>query len=361
MSIFAKSRAVTEGNQFADIDPGYIEATDSGLQTILYESSQEMYALNAALYISDIQLEQTALTEGTEQAEILMENVLKSTWDKIRAMFQKLWAKIKSWFEAIKRKLALMFTSGKKFVDRFKKEIEEKSTKGFEYEGYDYTLADGEKNIVTLNGEIDGVLKSEVDFSFDEEQMTVSGQHSSVTGRGDAGGNNDTKASKEKVTGGKELSAYYEEARKAFTGGTDQKKDIKEFSANSKDEMMTLVSDGKAQIRSIQNAQSDIDGQFNRVLGTINKVKSSIDKLQEPNRGRMLAYATHKYNVAHYALTVKSGLANIHVKAIEQAAHDFEHILKSFLSYKPAKEGFTPAENGDQTDSLIESAIKHFL
>lgn len=74
------------------------EKIENNFYNTLIESSYEMVQLNAALYISDVMIEE-AIFEGMTSPEILLEGLVKDAVDKIKLIFQKFWAKIRGWFK----------------------------------------------------------------------------------------------------------------------------------------------------------------------------------------------------------------------------------------------------------------------
>lgn len=364
MSIFGNRRVNTQTETVAAFE-GYVDESLAGLQTILAESSLQSYQLRAGMYVSDILMEEAVL-EGAATPEILMEGLVKDSFGKIREMFQKLWAKIKAWFEKAKKGLQLMFSSGQAFIKKFKEDIRSKSSKGFSYNGYKYTLNAGHG---AVTGKIDTLLKAigeSVDFDISEAQMSTSGQEKSL---GDSSGKHkdsfnlsDEKEELLKQLGGDDLSEVLKTLAQEFRDGKDSKEDFEDFGGNSKEELIKMVEDASTAIRAVENAQKTTDTQFGRVLGSINKAKSKIegtktnDEAGAQNKGRLVTFATHKYNMAHYALTLMASLNGVEVEALKEAAKQAESVLKSFLRFKPAKEGFGGED--DTHESILESSMK---
>jgi hypothetical protein len=321
------------------------------------------------MYISDVMMEETVL-EGAATPEVLLEGFVKGSFDKIKRMFEALWAKVKSWFEAAKKTLQRIFLSGEAFIKKFKEEIRSASKKGFTYEGFKYTLDAGHGKVTaklkTLNDEIAAAV------GFDISHVTQDSQSSSISG--DSGKHKesfDLSEEKEKLLkalGNEELSEVLKEVGLAFRNGQDGKEEFEDFSGgNSKEELIKMVEEAGKHVKDIETAQKNIDGQFQRVLAAINKAKSKIegekttDEAGAQSKGKAVTYATHKYNMAHYALSLMTSLVGVEVEAIKEAAKKSESVLKSFLSFKPAKEGWSVDTNEDQTegDSILESAMKY--
>lgn len=73
-----------------------------------------------------------------ESYGLVMEGAIKDIYDKLVAMLKKLWAKLKGYFKNVVRFFDALILSGKKFVKKYKKELERLSLSGYEYKMYDW-------------------------------------------------------------------------------------------------------------------------------------------------------------------------------------------------------------------------------
>jgi hypothetical protein len=362
MSIFGRRTPVTESVTVEEYQ-GHVDGSLAGLQTILAESSQESFQIRAGLYISDVIMEESVL-EGSAQPEVLLESLVKGTFTRIKDMFEKLWAKVKAWFAKVKRSLNLLFSSGQEFIKKFKTEIQGKAVKGFSYEGYVYTLAAGSAKADAKKKVLKETIESSV--GFDLSRVRTDDQASDIKGatgkHKDSFNLSEEKQELVKKLGHDEMSAVLKEVAKSFRNDKEAKETIDEFKGNSKEVLIELVDGAKAGIKEIENTQKDLDDQFNRVLSSVKAAQSKIEGEKAEGdaataRSRAITFATHKYNMAQYAITLISSLAGVQVDAVKEAAKHSESVLKSFLRFKPAKEGFVPATEGSV--SILESAMKH--
>lgn len=370
----------------ASIQVGYIDDSSAGLQEILHESTADMYRLEASYFISDIIMTEQVLTEGA-QPEILMENFVKTAWEKLKAIFVKMWATVRGWYEKAKESLKLIFMSGAKFVKEFKNKITEKSTDKFTHEGFKYTIAKGEATVNTKRKVITDFLGT-VGFNLSEAQKDSSsankpGDHDGEYGQEEiirGGGHTATSYKEDEVKtklrkdlGNEDFSEVLKTIRKDFRDGKDEKHEIKSFADNGKDEMMTFITENAENVKSVSDAQKDMDSDFKRVLSAIETAKNAIHSAPgtDANRAALTTFATHKFKVAQYALTLQQGISGTHIQSLREAAKDFEGALKSFLRFKAAKEGFvgfdddtdapdeTDTDDNIENESILESALKY--
>lgn len=356
MSIFAY-KPVTENA--VQPSTGFVNTSLSGLQEILTESARDMFQLNASLYISDVLMEHAVL-EGAATPEVLLEGFVSSTWEKLKQIFTAMWEKVQGWFTKVKRQFEIWFSRGQEFVKKFKDELRDKNVKGFKYTGYHYTISKGEetvdKHIATLKSE----LASSVDF--DLSKVLRSDQEDSI--RNNAAGDYDTKEAKENLLnklGASEQSELLAEVAKEFRNGADEPTEFEDFSGNSRDEMIAWLEKGSEHLNNVKKQQKDLNDSFGRVLNSIKAAKSKIagSKTTDAEVGKFTAFASHKYDVAQYALSLMTNINGVHVKAIKAATNEFERVLKSFLSFKPAKEGFEETQQTKETNSILEAALRH--
>lgn len=365
MSIFGTTnRSSATATPVVEAYEGYVGEGLAGMQTILAESAQDAYNLLAGMYISDVIMEESVL-EGAATPEVLMEGFMKDSFAKVRAMFEKLWSKVKAWFAKAKKHLQLVFTSGENFIKKYKTEIENKATGGFTYEGFAYDIAGGD-------GVADAKAKVLADtvadaVAFDIDHVSTEDQVNSIQGNAAKHKSSyNLSEEKEKVLtklGNKELSSVLKGIIKAYRGNKEEKAEFKDFSGNSKAELVKIVEDSKGNIKKVESAQKVLDEQFARVLASIKKAESKIGSAEakgeeaSSKRAKAVAYAQHKYQLAQFAITTMSSISAAKVEAYKESAKHAESTLKSFLRYKPTKESFTP--EGDLSNSILESAYRY--
>lgn len=358
MAIFGK-RNTAPSTPEVPVYEGYVEDGLAGIQTINAEATMESFQLSAGMYISDVIMEESVL-EGTATPEVLMESFVKDTFAKLQAILEKLWAKVRAWFDKSKRFLQILFSTGAKFIEKFRKEIEEKTAAGFTYEGFHYTMKAGDD---AWKGKEAELKKAITDAVGDIKGFTVADQKASIQGAEDT--KDSYKHSEEqeaiiKSLGADNISDVLKGLKKAYRNGKDAKEEIKDFAANSKAELISLVADAKTNLSKLAAYQKGIDEDFARVITAIKGAKGAISGQKESenaNRGKQITFAEHKIKMAQFALNVSTQLIAVNVDAIKEAAKGAEKALKSYLHYKPAKENFVAAGEGEE-GSILESAMR---
>jgi hypothetical protein len=368
MAIFGSRRNTQEVD--VPVYEGYVQEDLAGLQSILSESAHESFQLRAGMYISDVMMEETVL-EGAATPEVLMEAFVKDTFGKIKEMFQKLWAKVRAWFEAAKKTLQRIFLSGENFIKKFKEEINAKESKGFKFTGYNYTIEKGKSDLAGKIKVIEDTIGASV--GFDITDVTGDAQQRAIGEKKESHKSDfNLQEEKEKLVkklGHDQMTDITKDLQKSFRNGKDSEEEFTDFGGNSKDELIKIIEGNKKYLADINQAQKANDEQFKRVLDAIKRAEAKLkssevskdDKggAQAQAKAKAVAFAQHKYNMAHFALTLENQLNGVHVEAAKSAAKQAESVLKKFLAYKPAKESWTSEEDGEtSTNSILESAMK---
>ena len=98
---------------------------------ISYELSESLHKIEAATYIADIMIE-SAVTEGAENVEALVESTMKERFQKMKKAFMDFLKKIKDWFKKI---FTAITNKGKKtneYIKQNENEIKQKLKKEIE-------------------------------------------------------------------------------------------------------------------------------------------------------------------------------------------------------------------------------------
>jgi len=230
MAIFTSNKVLTENVNLPEV--GEIMPTMEASDQILYEFAEDMYKINAALYVSDVIIEQSVM-EGAENPEALLENVVGDFFKKIVEAFKKLWAKIKAWFKEVIKTLEVQFMSGEKFIKKYKKELEDKKATGFNYKGYKYDVAKMEKSIDDVAKKASGYTNTDLgnlDKITKEDLEKRLGDVAQLSGSEFV----------EKVFG-KAITDIKADITRDLRGNIDKELELKDFEGNSKSEMISFV------------------------------------------------------------------------------------------------------------------------
>jgi len=357
MSIFGGSR--TQTTPVVEAYDGFVGDDLAGMQTIVHEAAQDLFRLRAGMYISDIIMEEQVL-EGLSTPEVLMEGFVKDSFGKLKNAVMKLWAKVKAWFAKAKKNLIIFFTSGEKFINKFKTEIEGKASGGFRYEGYHYDMSAGDSAVKHA----EDVFEKVVDLNAN----TIDSQHGDLTNEGNHKEKfniSEEKTDHIKKAGADDMSTLLKNIAKAYRKDKVSKDSFKDFNGNSKGELIGFVANGKQQIKDLENYQKMLDDRFERVTSAIDRAKAKIqgaeatsDEAETSKRGKAVSYAQHKVEMAQFGLSSLTQLISAKIDIRKEAAKEAEKVLKSFLHYKePVKESFGGYEGTGE--SVLEAAMRH--
>lgn len=255
------------------------------------ESFEDQLAVVQAIHgveMEEINLQSTVrqLTESgatpeeiqTQTAELqaVIESKLGSVWASIKKFFKDLWAKVKGFFQSIMRSFDALFLSGKKFVSKYKSQINgiKQKLSGFEYEMFDYTNMDADVKVeipetakfedilntitaATDGGRLEGYSKMIDEFDSDEAAKFIRGE---VVGKSNL------------------TSEEYNEALFAyFRGGATSKDERKTKSVDINSIIADLEKTTPKGI--LKKSETDVDTKFKKAIAAVEKVEKKFEGL----------------------------------------------------------------------------------
>lgn len=137
---------------------------DMGATRIAMESVEELHEIFIESFYNVEQAELAAATEGVDligsEYEVVAEGAIGNAFTKIKDFLKKLWDKVKAWFHNVKRYLDSLFMSGKDFVKRYKKDIDnaDRTLKDFSFTMYKYD--DAKLDNVSKDFDVDGMTEN---------------------------------------------------------------------------------------------------------------------------------------------------------------------------------------------------------
>lgn len=374
-----------DNTQFeAPVYEGYVSPDGSAIMDIALEGMREDYQMQAALHIADAQLSLTAVTESTEAAEIALESVVGSTFSKIKDGLKKLWSKVKAWFKSVRESITMMFSKGKAFITKYKKTIQEKPARGFEYTGYAWSVDAGNtKATAAINAITDAVETVSGRLDKDVELFTAHAQSEGMrSGAKDSYDSSDVQeeivtalASRVGTGSNGELSDIKEAIFKAYRSGASNgdTEELKEFSKVTRSTLIDLVEKSDKSIKVISDAEKAVDKTFSNALKLIGKAETAVGKLGNSSfeggkgsdnssnavagrRAKAATFASKIGFAARYGQTLNSAIASTAVESIKASAAEAERVLKRFVSYGGTKENTEEnPEDFEGSQSVIES------
>ena len=340
MAIFTSNNVVLE-NDIPAVE-GILPTMEASDQ-ILYEFAEDMYKINAALYVSDVIIEQS-VTEGAENPETLMENVVTDFFKKLVEAFKKLWAKIKGWFKEVIKSLEVLFMNGEKFIKKYKKELEDKKATGFKYKGFKYDVAKMETAVAGITtkatgysntnlGSLDGVSKEDLENRLgDIAKLTGAEFIEKVFGKAT------TDLKKDIVTD--------------LRGGTDTQYELSDFEGFNKSAMISFVEGYKKCIDNVKKDAAEADKNLSNCIKAIESAGKSYKGEESGVTGVVSTVASN----LKACVSVAQGMYALKQSAYKEVYKYSVHILKKYLTFKPAKESAFD-DYGSESKSILESAM----
>lgn len=344
MAIFTTNAISNDVNMYTGTVLPTMEASDE----IVYEASENMYKIQAGLYISDIMIEQ-AVTEGYGGGEALMEGAVKDFFKKILDTLKKFWAKVKAWFKSVIEHIQVYFMNGKKFIEKYKDALNKKEAKNFTYSAHKY-------DIDKMESTADKVIK--------EAQRYMSPKISGITSESNADWVKNSFGTvaltssefvetlcKKAIGGCDSIAAIKEQLALIARDMVNDKRDWKDFNGNSKADMIKYVEKNSEILNKIKEANSESDSNFKNAISAIGSLENSI----KDNDKLVSVISTVSGNVKT-ALSLTQGVYAVKTAMYKEAYGEFLGILKSYALYKDksaTKESYEPATEGSILDSAM--------
>jgi len=330
----------------------------------------DIYNVDKAFAVADVMGEVQVMTEGANP-EVVLEAIVKGGIEKLKDAFKKFWAKLKAWFAKIKDHFKKIFMHGKKFVTEFEKKIKDKARakdgmKGFKYTAFKYDFAKGDSAADGLFGDVEKKVNGLLDlaegvsYKYSTDDLIAETLKKQGLASTEAKAPSSSEMQDEFCKGcsvkGADISEVTTKLEELYRSGEDQMEEFEEFETASIDEMIDFIKTFDKKVSEIEKAERAFEKQINSIIKTLDNVKKNDDKTGG-DKGYKVAQKLSGYMSA--LLTVGKVPSTVKAAAYREAAGVYERVLKSFLSFKPVKEGAeaeVEGEEGVKETSLFESA-----
>ena len=332
---------------------------EDSLMEILHESSYEFAQLRASMYISDCIIENRVL-EGAD-ASVLYENFLTDLFDKIKELFITFLNRVKDFFKKLIDNLKLFFTHGKKFAEKYGKQIMDKKVTGFEYEGYKYTYGAGESYVAEIYTECLSFGKILTDSMKDLSVANMKRALKEVSKMDEIPTVEQVKEyflSDFRVDNVREL---VDQIYKKFRSGATAKEIIKDFKANSKEQMLRTIKESNNIIKSIEKDRNHITTLCTNMIKTVDAAKRKLKNETDEEYGKIATIASVISGSVKFAGSIALTATRVKISIVKEMTTVFESILKKYLRYKGEEKATNESAIYDETDSdsILESALKY--
>lgn len=300
---------------------GYTE--NGGDMVALEEALQDMHSVIESMHeheMAAIQCEHKIRQGGNEESiresyAPVMENAIKNVYDKLVEMLKKLWAKLKGYFKNVVRFFDGLVLSGKKFVQKYKKDLEGLSLSGFEYKMYKWDNAKLSSNadVETYTSKVEQAIekvapiKTSIFAEVEEHNKTLTDKKDKIL--------NEIRGS---FVGGGSVDAedYAEKLFGYFRGGADNKSDLEEVPVDIHTIIRVLEED--KMLTTLKKAQTDCDKVFSKYIKNL-----------EDQRKTYNAVSTKDHNSEEVKL--QKAMASCYTKTIS-IFNEGQAIAQTFLT-----------------------------
>lgn len=382
------ARALLSGVSESSLDlTGYdFEATasmesyylDAACESLL----QDIFNVDKAFMVADVVGEVQVIKEGADPA-VLLEGMIGDAFNKLKEGFKKFLAKIKAWFAKVKKFFQVLFMNGKELAKKYGDEINKKSTKGFKYKGFKYTIKAGDdlvdkisdgvtKEIEKLTGLQQINLSGFVDADSDKQETYMKSMtYKKEAANGDivekalktgvSGVTKDTSTSDYQdklvklVCGASDMSDMSEKINDAYRNKDTEKIEIEDFEANDPSEMLDFLKTFDKAIKDANKKESDFEKDVKTVIKMLDKISSQTNKKEETGNTYTYKLASKVSSFISAALSVRKTACDKKVATYKEINSSWTSVLKSFLLKKEVKESAF-FEDFDGMISLTEAA-----
>lgn len=391
------TRALLSGVSESSLDlTGYDFSKTASMESYYLDAAcesllQDIYNVDKAFMVSDVVGEVQVLKEGADPA-VLLEGIVGDAFKKLKDGFNKFLAKIKAWFAKVKKFFQVLFMNGKELAKKYGDEINKKSTKGFKYKGFKYTIKTGDdvvdrisdgvaNEISTLLGGMGAADFAEMDADAQERRAkdlsakvtdrdgnvkTAAGGHVSLDSyirSRVAGVTSDTSSTDYQdklvkaigVPGASDYSDMTDAIDEKYRDGDTEKTEIEDFEANDPSEMIEFL-------KTFDKAIKDADKKEKAFEKDVKAVTKALDKVSSQSYTNQTTGTTVTYKLASKiskfisaALAVRKTACDKKVAIYKEINSSWTSVLKSFVLKREVKESAF-FEDFDGMISLTEAA-----
>lgn len=333
-----------------------IEVPHNGLALAMHESfcDWEDYLGRSEIMIANMYENWIMDTTHTaEQKQVMYEGVLGDAWDKICKFFRAIVEKIKSWFNAAVKYFQTVFMSNKKFLEKFKDEIENKDDADFHFSAHKWDFSAGKaassdskkviekakaafasatskvktaatvdpankEGVSGLAGDADNISK----WVKDEKKRIDAEMYKSLDKEGNGG-----------------VAKYKSALAKKLNGG--DAKDCKGFGSKSMalSEMIDMVENGSDKISEVKDFADDISNAASDYADEVEKLVNEQTKDDTTDKSKWSKVINGCADVAKYALSYATAGADVYKEQLSACINECSSILRSFARYSVKESG----------------------
>lgn len=380
------ARALLSGVSESSLDlSGYDYEATASMESYYLDAAcesllQDIYNVDKAFMVADVVGEVQVLREGADPSALL-EGMIGDAFTKIKEGFKKFLAKIKAWFAKVKKFFQVLFMNGKELAKKYGDEINKKSTKGFKYKGFNYTIKTGNDLVEAVSSgvadEINkllGDMTPEAVLSLDSNaqdarlkgisktETAADGKAISVSIKSNVKGlTGDTSSTDyqdklvKEIAKVSDYSDLSETIGEKYRNGDTEKILIEDFEANDPSEMIDFLKSFDKAIKDANNEEKAFEKDVNNVVKALDKISSKTDKNEQTGVTTSYKLASKISKFISAALAVRKTACDKKVAIYKEINSSWTSVLKSFVLKKEVKESAF-FEDFDGMISLTEAA-----
>lgn len=380
------ARALLSGVSESSLDlSGYDYEATASMESYYLDAAcesllQDIYNVDKAFMVADVVGEVQVLREGADPSALL-EGMIGDAFTKIKEGFKKFLAKIKAWFAKVKKFFQVLFMNGKELAKKYGDEINKKSTKGFKYKGFNYTIKTGDDLVEAVSSgvadEINkllGDMTPEAVLSLDSNaqdarlkgisktETAADGKAISVSIKSKVKGLTEDTSSTDyqdklvkEIAKVSDYSDLSETIGEKYRNGDTEKILIEDFEANDPSDMIDFLKSFDKAIKDANDKEKAFEKDVNNVVKALDKISSKTDKNEQTGVTTSYKLASKISKFISAALAVRKTACDKKVAIYKEINSSWTSVLKSFVLKKEVKESAF-FEDFDGMISLTEAA-----
>ena len=324
-SSYMTSACATLFSDIMEADQSYMVADVIGAAKIIYESKN-------GNEVSD------------EDIKSVTEGVVKNGIARLKAAFQKFIAKVKEYYKRVVDWFKAMFPNAEDFVKNYGDMIKKKAgkVKDFKYTGFKYTISAGDaaadKFAEATKKHMDDMLgfyeigKTSMSKSEFNEALRKSGKLSAdFKDDGKPTSSEEVEKFISQNSKSSDISELRTDLIETYQDGDNKTSEIKNFEANSVDEMLKFLKDSSNKTSKWEKQLKTFEDKTNKVIQKLNSFEA---KDGEQGGDALVSNASYISSLMSAFLNLYKVPCEVKIGMYKKIARDFLGTLKKFYNFK---------------------------
>lgn len=367
MSLVASLMQTANGGLIdtSNYDQLFEHASDNFIDEVMMQFVQELYTIDEAYMTADIIGSTKVITEGADP-HALMESMLASGIEKIKAAWNKFLAGIKAFFNKVIDFFKSLVMSGKKFVKEFGDKLKDKA-KGnpdWEWNGFDYNIGAGDGKVTSYLSTVDSKFNDLLGgMTVDAAASAAGSEIGKRAGDGKDHEKNipnreDTKDELLKKLGQTDdTSGLKSDLYEIYRGG-DSKSKQKLGGASGVDKMMKFITSSVDQVSEFTKQKRTFENQASNVINKLDAYSRQSGKTDAETN--LYKYVSGVSAALNACVEIRKTIMDVRINVYKEAARAYTGALKMFLNFggkKPKDVGESWMFEGDTEDVDVEDDL----